>query len=208
MKIHRIRLAEEKYVLKQDVIPKEEVDTKLEKTAESLVPSKNKLKLGDSTVPAEIQALNPDQQRHIMTSSKKQAESLVPPKSKLRISSVESDFEARDDIFYSKEHDTIKNFSALKKANFEEENEEPAPSLKEEMVSFLQNHFGSEIDESDIEVAIYYFARDYHSGQSSELYSILSTSEYRPGPMSDLESEGDMVELCYNLLEEEFGDRV
>jgi len=35
----------------------------------------------------------------------------------------------------------------------------------------------------DAESAIYWFCSDYHAGQNSDLYSILSTSEYSPGPM-------------------------
>lgn len=33
----------------------------------------------------------------------------------------------------------------------------------------------------DLEMAMYYFAREYYDGQRSNLYSVLSTSEYRPG---------------------------
>lgn len=33
----------------------------------------------------------------------------------------------------------------------------------------------------DLEMAMYYFAREYYDGQWSNLYSVLSTSEYRPG---------------------------
>jgi len=34
----------------------------------------------------------------------------------------------------------------------------------------------------DRETAIYWFAHDYHGGQWSNLYSVLCTSPYRPGP--------------------------
>jgi hypothetical protein len=40
----------------------------------------------------------------------------------------------------------------------------------------------------DAAQALYWYANDYHEGQWSELYSILSTLEYRPGLM---ESEPD-----------------
>ena len=36
-------------------------------------------------------------------------------------------------------------------------------------------------DEFEVEAAIYWFAADWHGGQSSNLYSALSTSRYRPG---------------------------
>lgn len=36
-------------------------------------------------------------------------------------------------------------------------------------------------DDFDVEEAIYWFASDFHDGQGSNLYSILSTSDYRPG---------------------------
>lgn len=41
-------------------------------------------------------------------------------------------------------------------------------------------------DDADAYCAIYWFASDHHSGQASNLYSVLSTSPYRPGR---LESE-------------------
>ena len=52
--------------------------------------------------------------------------------------------------------------------------------------------------------AIYWFANDWHGGQASELYSILSTSLYKPGPLSTLASEGDTVGEMYKALEDEF----
>jgi hypothetical protein len=40
----------------------------------------------------------------------------------------------------------------------------------------------SDDDRFDAAVALHWFASDYHGGQWSTLYSILSTSEYSPGP--------------------------
>ncbi|MFA5071173.1 MAG: hypothetical protein WC511_02270 [Candidatus Pacearchaeota archaeon] len=89
------------------------------------------------------------------------------------------------------------------------EEEEPSSSLKDQMLSFLQSQYEKFGDwKDDAEVAIYYFATDYHSGQSSELYSILSTSDYHPGPNSKLESEGDLATMMYSDLEEEFKNKV
>ena len=89
--------------------------------------------------------------------------------------------------------------------------EENEPSLKEEMMGYLKNQYKGLEDVNskdflfDMEAAIYYFATDYHSGQSSELYRILSTSDYRPGMMSrGIDSEPETVQMLYKSLEEKF----
>lgn len=83
--------------------------------------------------------------------------------------------------------------------------EEEAPSLKTRMMNFLRQSYGNEEGfEHDAEAAIYWFANDWHSGQTSELYSILSTSPFRPGPISTLDSEGEMVKMMYEDLEAKF----
>lgn len=54
---------------------------------------------------------------------------------------------------------------------------------KEEILSFLLNDPATKHvidDESSVEEALYYIAYNYHTGQFSNLYSILSTSQYRP----------------------------
>ena len=58
--------------------------------------------------------------------------------------------------------------------------------------------------QDEAEVAMYWFANDYHGGQWSNLYSVLSTSPYSPGPIATLESEGDIVGMLYRELEQEF----
>ena len=45
----------------------------------------------------------------------------------------------------------------------------------------------------DAEVIIYYFASQWHGGQTSALYSILSTSPFNPGSTS-LESEDESIQ--------------
>jgi hypothetical protein len=61
-------------------------------------------------------------------------------------------------------------------------------------------------DEFDIEAAIYWYASDYHSGQNSNLYSALSTSEFRPSRLSKgIDSEGVVAEELYSALESNFG---
>jgi hypothetical protein len=54
---------------------------------------------------------------------------------------------------------------------------------REEMLAFLAKYpFICEASEFDIEGAIYWFAYCWHNGQSSNLYSALSTSPFEPGP--------------------------
>jgi hypothetical protein len=43
------------------------------------------------------------------------------------------------------------------------------------------NHL--DFDDFDFEAACYWFANFYHGGQSTNLYSVLSMSEYKPGMM-------------------------
>lgn len=53
-------------------------------------------------------------------------------------------------------------------------------------------------DDADAYCAIYWFASDYHNGQRSNLYSVLSTSPYRPG-MCERGPDGWAFDL-YNTL--------
>jgi hypothetical protein len=81
----------------------------------------------------------------------------------------------------------------------------------QEMRDYLRQQFGSECDPVDdmtlsfpVECAIYWFANDWHSGQSSNLYSALSTSEYKPG-MAENGPELDSVDaMMYEALETQF----
>jgi hypothetical protein len=87
--------------------------------------------------------------------------------------------------------------------------------LKDEMVEFLRSEFSGYGDDNfdfDIEGAIYWFAADNHEGQSSELYSILSSSQYRPGAIeySPAGREGHQTDRMimremYEALENRFG---
>lgn len=85
---------------------------------------------------------------------------------------------------------------------------------KEEMVNFLTQKFQGLIDPAevdannfDIESAIYWFANDYHGGQNSNLYSVLSTSEFRPGPMhkSIEDEESETATMMYQELVNQYG---
>lgn len=72
--------------------------------------------------------------------------------------------------------------------------------VKWEMARSIRK-FDAEADAFDVEAAIYWFASDYHGGQSSNLYSVLSMSEYKPGPMMrGPNDEGMNVAAYYNHL--------
>jgi hypothetical protein len=75
---------------------------------------------------------------------------------------------------------------------------------RQEMIEHIKGVYGREADRFDIEEAIYWFANDYHGGQGSNLYSALSTSEYRPGQMSSGPEEGSMSEMIYADLVDTF----
>lgn len=60
------------------------------------------------------------------------------------------------------------------------------PTL-EDMLIALGN---PDSDDADAYCAIYWFASDYHGGQASNLYSVLSTSPYSPGMCERGPSEG------------------
>ena len=74
----------------------------------------------------------------------------------------------------------------------------------DEMRDHLDSEFNPEMaDEMDRECAIYWFANDYHGGQGSNLYSVLSTSEYWPGPIE--RGPRSIAKILYEELEREFG---
>ena len=63
------------------------------------------------------------------------------------------------------------------------------PDLSDLQAALDASPFASEFDDFDRAEAIYWFANDYHSGQASNLYSVLSTSEFSPGPIASGPSE-------------------
>lgn len=65
----------------------------------------------------------------------------------------------------------------------------------EEMESFLAPHAD---DSFDIAESIYWFASDHHGGQWSNLYSVLSCSDYNPGPCT--RGPGESAQHLYDLL--------
>jgi hypothetical protein len=75
----------------------------------------------------------------------------------------------------------------------------------QEMFDFLAQQCAGEEDiRFDIEEAIYWFASDYHGGQGSELYSVLSTSEFRPG--MNARRPYPFAKHLFNMLVAEYAD--
>lgn len=81
---------------------------------------------------------------------------------------------------------------------------------KQEMLSFLKNQWKPGIladkygFEDECEIAIYWFANDYHGGQCSNLYNVLCQSYYHPGRLENKCEENSMSEMLYNSLVNEF----
>lgn len=79
---------------------------------------------------------------------------------------------------------------------------------KKEMMDFLAQEFSPE-EQYDFaaEEAIYWFANNWHSGQNSNLYSVLSTSPFKPGRLqSGIDLEDALTWSMYEALEEQFAD--
>jgi hypothetical protein len=83
-----------------------------------------------------------------------------------------------------------------------DETEEEESDLKSEMVQYLKSKYGAEADDFSVEEAIYWFASDYHGGQTSDLYGVLSTSEYKPSRLHHgiEDSEDEMSKMMYEDL--------
>lgn len=86
-----------------------------------------------------------------------------------------------------------------------------SPNLKNKMMEYLKNKFRGlmNVESEDFnfsaEAAIYWFATDYHGGQWSELYSILSSSKYKPSILSNnVTSEPEDVQELYSALEDKY----
>lgn len=60
------------------------------------------------------------------------------------------------------------------------------PEYKD-ILLFLCGHLNTTADEIDndidVQEGIYWFANNWHGGQVSNLYKVLSQSKYRPGPL-------------------------
>ncbi len=76
---------------------------------------------------------------------------------------------------------------------------------KEEMLNYLRGIYGKEEGfKDDAEVAMFWFAYSYHGGQGSDLYSVLSTSHFNPGPISKGPEKDTMEEDMYEALVVQF----
>ncbi len=73
----------------------------------------------------------------------------------------------------------------------------------EEMRAVLLGRWTDEAEAA--EIAIYWFACHWHGGQHSNLYAVLSSSPYAPGPLTRLETEAEPVADMVAALEAEFG---
>jgi hypothetical protein len=89
----------------------------------------------------------------------------------------------------------------------EESTKEFQDPTRKEMEKFLEGKKKAlEAEDFDVQVAIHYYASEYHSGQSSNLYSALSTSKYKPGRSeSGAEDVSDQAGMLYNELQDKFG---
>lgn len=74
------------------------------------------------------------------------------------------------------------------------------PTREEMLACINADGLGGCADEFAIEEAIYWFASDWHGGQGSNLYSVLSTSEFKPGAIAT----GPEDFYLYDLLVAEF----
>ena len=97
-----------------------------------------------------------------------------------------------------------KHVALLKESILNEAIKDPT---KEQMVDYLRMMYGREEGfEFDAEEAMYWFANHYHGGQSSNLYSVLSTSKFRPGAISKGPEQGSLAQMMYEELVAKFGD--
>lgn len=85
--------------------------------------------------------------------------------------------------------------------------------LKDDMRDSLPNILKSEdgFDDS-FEVAVYWLANDYHSGQFSKGYELLSSSPYEPGRLATKESnfrDDELAKMIYDeLVDLGWGDKL
>lgn len=101
-------------------------------------------------------------------------------------------------------------FKDIYLAESKKDTEEFKEDLKNEFIKQFKNSVdeGRELDFS-LETALYWYANDYHAGQSDIWYSVLSTSKYRPGRsekgISDANDE--WADNFYTWLEKKFNKK-
>lgn len=72
---------------------------------------------------------------------------------------------------------------------------------RDEMLNAISKEYGGQVEPMDVECAIYWFATNYHGGQSTNLYSVLSTSQYKPGMAENGVPEGTDAADVFSFLE-------
>jgi len=95
----------------------------------------------------------------------------------------------------------------------EDESISELKTFKKDLEKEIKNQFKGLMDvktpdfEMTMEAAIYWFASDYHSGQSDIWYSILSNSEYHPGRMEKGIDKNSEEGIIYDYLEGKYGKK-
>ena len=79
---------------------------------------------------------------------------------------------------------------------------------REEIIAAIPSCYKSEDGfEIEVEVALYWFATHYHNGQWSNLYKVLSSSQYSPGiNQTSISGEGDFAEELLAVMIDTFKD--
>lgn len=86
-------------------------------------------------------------------------------------------------------------------------------SFHDEMKTYLSEKFSwllYPIEETannfSVETAIYWFAYDYHGGQDSDLYSVLSCSKFSPSPLHKTiyDVDDEIAVMMYDALIERY----
>jgi hypothetical protein len=117
----------------------------------------------------------------------------------------------KDDVEHEEQANLVHRIPINEENEENEENKEENKEeityedIKQEMIKFLDRKFGGgEDNKFDIEGAIYYFCKDYYTGQDSDGYKILSTSDFSPGPMKgeirNWEKDSEIMVDMYDAL--------
>jgi hypothetical protein len=76
---------------------------------------------------------------------------------------------------------------------------------RDEMMNYLKSQYGREPGwQDDAEAAMYWFGNFYHGGDASNLYSVMSTSPFSPGPIARGPQKGSMEEMMFQSLVHQF----
>ena len=80
------------------------------------------------------------------------------------------------------------------------------PTREELIEAVAKFEYFCELTDFEIEEAIFWFAHYWHGGQWSNLYSVLSTSEFRPGRYAKGPEPGYMAQSLCIYLEQTFNE--